>query len=140
MISLETLTPKELYKSIISKITDKPTSRATIEKITCTKNLNCNEIYLLIQTLSIDALTRIFQYKILNNILYLNNSLYKMGHTDSPLCSYCQKANETTKHLFFEYTLTQKVWKELQNYFKNYLTLPCLELRSAIVGLFFLNP
>ena len=57
-----------------------------------------------------------------------------MGHTDSPLCSYCQKANETTKHLFFECPLTQKVWKELQNYLKNYLTLPCLELQSAIVG------
>ena len=34
MLSLEKLTSKELYKIIISKITDKPTSRATIEKIT----------------------------------------------------------------------------------------------------------
>ena len=39
MLSLEKLTSKELYKIIISKITDKPTNRITIERITCTKKL-----------------------------------------------------------------------------------------------------
>ena len=29
-----------------------------------------------------------------------------------------------------------RIWKELQDYFKNYLTLPCLDLQSAIVGFF----
>ena len=54
MLSLEKLTLKELYTIILSKITDIPTSRELIEKITCTKNLYWNKIYILIESSSID--------------------------------------------------------------------------------------
>ena len=42
-----------------------------------------------------------FQYKILNNILYLNNTLYTSKLTNSSLCSFCKHENETTLHIFY---------------------------------------
>ena len=42
----------------------------------------------------------VFQYKILNNELYLNNRLFKMGYAKSPSCSLCKRKNETVSHLF----------------------------------------
>ena len=57
-----------------------------------------------------------------------------MGHTDSPLCSYCGEEKETTKHLFFDCACTQNAWKELKIHFAGYLNIPNLELQSAVVG------
>ena len=39
---------------------------------------------------TIESSLRSFQYKILNNILYLNERLFKFNIVDSPLCSLCQ--------------------------------------------------
>ena len=43
---------------------------------------------------------RSFQYKILNNTLYLNECLFKFNIVDSPLCSLCKQENESVIHLF----------------------------------------
>ena len=53
------------------------------------------KIYMLSSKCAIDTGTRVFQYKILNNVLYLNKHLYKMKVVESSLCSLCQKENET---------------------------------------------
>ena len=50
---------------------------------------------------------QIFQYKILNNVLFLNNKLFKFGQAQSPLCSLCKRENETTKHLFSQCFITR---------------------------------
>ena len=52
-------------------------------------------VYLLPQKTTIESRMRIFQYKILNNILYLNNRLHKFGYVESPLCSFCNSETET---------------------------------------------
>ena len=48
-----------------------------------------------------------FQYKILNNVLYLNKLLFKFRKVTSPLCSFCKSAEETIIHLFSECLSTQ---------------------------------
>ena len=45
---------------------------------------------------TIDTNLRIFQYKILNNVLYLNEKLFKFKIVSSPLCSFCNSENEIT--------------------------------------------
>ena len=52
-------------------------------------NIEWSFVYTLPRKVTIDTSTRIFQYKILSNILYLNNLLYKMTIAESPLCSLC---------------------------------------------------
>ena len=50
---------------------------------------------------SIDANLRMFQYKILNNILFLNKLPFRFKKDRSPLCSFCSSANETPLHIFY---------------------------------------
>ena len=49
---------------------------------------------------TIESFPRSFQYKILNNILDLNEELFKFRIIDSPLCSLCETENESVLHLF----------------------------------------
>ena len=65
------------------------------------------KIYMLSSKCAIDTGTRVFPYKILNNILCLNNHLYKMKVAESPLCSLCQKEKETLEHLFVDCTFSK---------------------------------
>ena len=43
---------------------------------------------------------RSFQYKILNDVLYLNKILSKFGEVNSPLCSSSKSAEETIIPLY----------------------------------------
>ena len=83
---------------------------------------------------SIDTSTRIFQYKILNNILYLNNRLYKMTITEGPLCSLCGDDLETILHFFCHCSITQKLWTQMQNWPSNILDIPELTSKIVILG------
>ena len=84
-------------------------------------------------------MSRMFQYKIFHNILYLNNALFKCNLSDSPLCSYCGQEPETVQHLFYECQFSKKLWDEIKNFFILKLSLPSLVLQSALFG-FYDNP
>ena len=56
----------------------------------------------------------IFQYKILSNILYLNEKLFKFKIVSSPLCYFCNSKNETPVHLFYSCNQTKSLWSKLQ--------------------------
>ena len=56
---------------------EKRTSQSYYEKLLETTNLNWKEIYILPRQVSIDINLRMFQYKLLNNILFLNKILFK---------------------------------------------------------------
>ena len=51
------------------------------------------------QKVTIDTTLRIFQFKILNNILYLNKKVSKFDLNVSPLCSLCNQHPEDVPHL-----------------------------------------
>ena len=63
--------------------------------------------YTLTGKVTIDTRMRIFQYKILNNILYLNRQLFCMKLADSAFCSLCGHCVETVTHLFLNCTVSQ---------------------------------
>ena len=54
-----------------------------------------------------------FQCKILNNILFLNKLLFKLKSVPSPLCSFCNSANETPLHIFYACSITKRLWNVL---------------------------
>ena len=76
---------------------------------------------------------RIFQYKILNNVLYLNKLLYKMKIVKSPLCYFCREQNETPIHLFCKCKVTLDYWSTLQAWLRSILNLPDLTPESALL-------
>ena len=92
------------------------------------------DIYTLPRRVTINTNFRIFQYKLLHNILYLNGVLYKFGKKISPLCSFCMEESESPIHLFHSWTKANFLWTELQHSFENVLIIPPITLQGAIFG------
>ena len=88
---------------------------------------------------SISSSIRIFQHKILNNILYLNRKISKFDQGVSHLCSLCLKEPEDTLHLFWQCDKTQLLWETLSNKVAGFLSLPKLEPELALLGKWNLN-
>ena len=76
----------------------------------------------------------LFQYKLLNNILYLNKKLFHFGITFQSKCSFCQLYDETPHHIFYECTYAQNLWNQLRLYLSEKVTLPILNPQGAIFG------
>ena len=77
---------------------------------------------------------RIFQYKLLNNVLYLNKKLFQFGIISQSKCSFCDLYDETPQHIFYECTYTQNLWNQLRLYISQKVALPVLNPQNAIFG------
>ena len=135
---MDKLTSKMLYSILLNSKVRTPSSQRTILTLLGVDSLPWNKIYTLPWTISIDSYSRIFQYKCLHNILYLNKSLFRMGISDTPLCSYCQQYDETFQHLFTECIFSKKLWSDIKTLFSTSIDVPDLTLRRALFG--FLDP
>ena len=83
---------------------------------------------------TVDTKLRVFQYKILKNILFVNKMLFKVRKVQSPSYPYCKRKDETYIHLFYRYGKTSILWKQLQSFFSNTLSLFSISLQSATFG------
>ena len=80
-----------------------------------------------------DSRLRVFQYKILNSVLYLNKMLFMFGKSDSSLCSFCKMIDETPLYLFL--LKTKHLWDQLKEFiFNETLSFPSLTPQGAILG------
>ena len=85
---------------------------------------------------SIETNLRMFQYKILNNILYLNKQLFVFNKKDTKLCSHCRLRDEATNHIFVECKFAIKLWSDLWHYCRCSFDLPSLNPQSATFDFF----
>ena len=85
----------------------------------------------LIYTLA-DKLMGMFQYKVLNNILYLNESLFKIKLADTLLCTFCQREEETVNHIFLECEYSKSLWNDTQNWLE--ADLPNIDSLNVVLG------
>ena len=85
-------------------------------------------IYLLPRLITNNNYMRSFQYKILNNVPFLNKKLYTFGIKPAPLCFLCVLCDETTIHIRYECDHVKCLWSELVQCFQNSLILPTLML------------
>ena len=131
---IDRLSSKELYTIRLSKIVGTPTAQKHIQKLLNVHTLPWKNIYSLIRSTSIDSYSRMFQYKCLNSILFLNLPLFRMGLCSTPLCSFCQSENETISHLFCFCPVAKSLWRDLQQFFAVKINIPDLDLQSAVVG------
>ena len=76
---LEKLNTRELYNMLLILKVEKPTVQTYFEKIFQNPQLEWKDIYTLPGLVTINTSLRIFQYKLLHNILYLSVMLYKFG-------------------------------------------------------------
>ena len=131
---IEKKNPKEIYSIIISSKVNIPTSRIYFEKVFHFYDFQWKEIYTLLHKVSINANFRSFQYKILNNILYLNKNPYTFALSNTQLCSFCKMEEEIISHLFYYCTHVQDIWNQVQIYFTDCFHFSQLTPQTAIFG------
>ena len=94
-----------------------------LEKVFLLPHIVCSESYV-----------KVFQYKVLNSILYTNAKLCKIGYIAEDKCTFCKSESETLIHLFFNYS--KLFWKDFEFY--HYLVsneLLHLSLQDVLIGI-----
>ena len=90
--------------------------------------------------MTLDTEIKMFQYKILNNILYLSQGLYCMNLFESPLCSLCKREVESISHLFLKCKFSTRLWAETQRWCSPAIALPQLTEEIVYLGWFSNDP
>ena len=121
-IPLQAITSRIAYTLLTKPLIQKPTVQKSISELLGTSDINWKDVYQLPHRVTNETSLRVFQYKILNNILYLNNRLHKFGFVESPLCSLRNREPESILHLFCDCQETQKLWKSVQHWCKNHIS------------------
>ena len=75
------------------------------------------------------------QYKISNDVLFLNKKLQNFGIKPSSLCLFCNFYDKTSFHIFYERDHVKCLWWDLVQCFQNSLILPTLTPQTAIFGI-----
>ena len=97
-IPINGVTAKLVDNLCISHKFSPPTSKKLLStKFNIEDQKTWSSVYLLPASTTLGTKIRMFQYKILNNILYLNQRLYDMKLVASPLCSLCKREFETAQ-------------------------------------------
>ena len=107
ILCLTKFNSNELYKIQVIIKYEEPASQSYFEKIFKNPNLDWKTIHLLPRIATVDTTIRIFQYKLLNNVLFLNKMLYRFGISQNSLCSSCSLKEETPMHIFYSCNHTQ---------------------------------
>ena len=136
ILALKKLSPAEIYSLLILLRNNIPTSQKYYKKIFTNVDIEWKDIYLLPRKVTIETKLRIFQYKILNNILYLNKHLFLFRKKDNKFCSYCLTEEETITHIFATCQKTNILWNDLRYHWNNIIHIPALNPQSAIFGFF----
>ena len=140
LYTIEKLISKELYSFSIFFKNVKPTSQVYFQNYFSNEQLVWSDIYCLPRIVTIDPKLRCFQYKILHNILYLNQELFIFGKTETKYCSFCKIEEETAIHLFATCSETIRFWNSIKYFLRDNLVIPSLSPQSAMFGLFEIDP
>ena len=101
VISTE-LTSTEIYAIFISRAQNKLSSNIYFENLSHDYNIDWTTIYTLPRLITNNTYMRSFQYKMLNNVLFLNKKLHSFGIKPFPLCSFCNLYDQTPYICFMD--------------------------------------
>ena len=113
IIPLNELVSRRIYALLIRKKNHTPTAQTTYnDMFPHLQPKNWLQIYMLPRKSTRNSYTRHFQYKILNNVLYLNVRLVHFGISETNLCSFCGSLPENPTHLFSQCHHVTQLWSE----------------------------
>ena len=95
---------------LLKQLVKPPTAQKSLERMLGLENVDWSRIYLLPRATTIESSLRSFQYKILNNTLYLNERQFKLKAVESPQCSLCKQFKGSVLHLFCTCSVTRNLW------------------------------
>ena len=109
----------------------KRTSQICFEKRFNNCALDWKYNYILPRIVTSNPYTRYFQYKVLNNVLYLNEKLFSFGISGTSQCTFCNQNKETMEY-HFSYCFVGKVLSSsLNTFFEKHLSLFGLTPQAA---------
>ena len=98
-------------------------------------DVETKKAFSLIRTCICETYVQCFQFKILNDILFTNSRLAKIGLIQSDLCTFCNIGVETIDHLFFYCVYSRVFWEEFESYwFAMAKEQRKLELKTILLG------
>ena len=103
------MTVKSVYNILLRSVKTCPTSQKSIKTLLNNHSINWPEVYMIPHKVTFETSLRVFQYKLLNNIIYLKKRIAMFDPAVNPLCSLCSQAPEDAVHLFFQCQKTQKL-------------------------------
>ena len=109
---VQKLKTKTIYWDFVQEIFSRPVCEHLFSNVYEIEESEWSQIYTLPFKCTIEVKLREFQFKILHNILYTNDRLYKMKIVSSNICSFCSSDIETPIHLFYECDITTKLRQE----------------------------
>ena len=77
-IPLQAITSRLAYTLLTKPLIEKPTAQKSISELLGTSDINWKVVYQLPHRVTNETSFHVFQYKILNNILYLNNQFFQI--------------------------------------------------------------
>ena len=80
--------------------------------------INWKKVYSLPFPTTLDSKLREFLYKILNNIVFTNDKLFRFGLSQSPNCTFCNEEPESLEHLLSRCKVSSEFWKEVLSWLK----------------------
>ena len=135
------ITSKTAYKRLVTSLIKPPTAQKSLASLLGLTDIDWSNVYMLPRQVTIESSLRSFQYKILNNVLYLNEKLFKFKIIESPLCSLCKKENESVLHLFCTCTVTRNLFEHLRLWLAGISLLENINLepQAIILGIWDTN-
>ena len=131
------VTSKQIYDSFLCKKTnpsDSPTKNIRQYPDTI---INWKKVYSLPFRTTLDSKLREFQYKILNNIVFTNDKLFRFGFSQSPNCTFCNEEPESLEHLLSCCKVSSEFWKEVLSWLKEYnIVLESFNEIGLFLGIF----
>ena len=135
-IDIRQISTREIYNFKVEKLFKPPTAQLNLCNRMQVENIDWNIIYSRIYSTTVDSYLRFFQYKVLNNILYLNRDLYRFKLLDNASsCSFCSIQLETIDHLFVECIETKNLYFQIRVWLGTYnVYLPEISKVNIILG------
>ena len=98
-VPISDVTSKQIYDSFLGQKQTPPTAQQKLTEKYSETSINWEKVYSLAFRTTLDSKLREFQYKILNNIVFTNDKLFRFGLSQSPNCTFCNEEPESIEHL-----------------------------------------
>ena len=79
-------------------------------------DITVSEAFLNLLSVSSETFIRSFQLKLLDDIVFTNKRIAKIGYVPHDTCTFCKEETETIYHLFYECPLTFLFWENFEKF------------------------
>ena len=107
---------KQFYELLISKKTVVSRGFTKLKDDFDLDDITVSKVFLNLKAVSSETFVRSFQFKFLDDIIYTNVRLAKIGYVPKDTCTFCEVDSETVLHLFYECPFTNLFLKKFEDY------------------------